>query len=47
MRVMWKLHRFWYRVSGGRIGSQMAGLPVLRLTTTGRSSGRARSVMLT
>ncbi len=47
MGVMWKLHRFWYRLSGGRIGTRVAGLPVLQLTTTGRSSGKARSVMLT
>lgn len=47
MGVMWKLHRMWYRASGGRVGSRVAGLAVLRLTTTGRSSGRARSVMLT
>ena len=44
---MWKLHRFWYRVSGGRIGAKVAGLPVLRLTTMGRTSGKARDVMLT
>jgi deazaflavin-dependent oxidoreductase (nitroreductase family) len=47
MRVMWKLHRFWYRVSGGRIGTKVSGLPVLALTTTGRTTGQARSVMLT
>ena len=47
MRVMWTLHRFWYRASGGRVGTRVAGLPVLRLTTTGRTSGKARSVMLT
>lgn len=45
-RIMWKLHRFWYRVSGGRVGTKVAGLPVLQLTTTGRSSGEARSVLL-
>jgi F420H(2)-dependent quinone reductase len=44
---MWKLHRFWYRVSGGRIGAKVSGLPVLELTTIGRTSGRARSVLLT
>lgn len=44
---MWKIHRFWYRVSGGRIGGKTAGLPVLRLTTTGRTSGKSRDVMLT
>jgi deazaflavin-dependent oxidoreductase (nitroreductase family) len=47
MRVMWKIHRFWYRVSGGRIGGRVGGLPVLELTTKGRSSGQSRHVMLT
>lgn len=46
LRVMWKSHRFFYRVSGGRIGNKIAGLPILELTTTGRASGRPRSVML-
>lgn len=44
---MWKLHRFWYRASGGRVGRRVAGLPVLQLTTTGRTSGKRRAVMLT
>ena len=47
MRIMWKLHRFGYRVSGGRIGAKVSGLPVLELTTVGRTSGQARSVLLT
>ena len=47
MRVMWKLHRFWYRVSEGRIGAKVSGLPVLQLTTTGRKTGQARIVLLT
>jgi deazaflavin-dependent oxidoreductase (nitroreductase family) len=47
MRVIWKLHRFWYRVSGGRIGARVSGLPVLELATTGRKTGQARSVLLT
>lgn len=47
MGLMWRLHRLWYGVSGGRVGRKVAGLPVLRLTTTGRSSGKARRVMLT
>jgi F420H(2)-dependent quinone reductase len=46
-RIMWKLHRIWYRVSGGRMGAKVAGLPVLELTTTGSMTGRARSVLLT
>lgn len=44
---MWDLHRFGYRVSGGRIGAKVSGLPVLQLTTTGRKSGQARTVLLT
>ena len=47
LRVMWKKHRFWYRVSGGRIGTRISGLSVMELTTTGRTSGRPRRVMLT
>ena len=47
LRIMWKKHRFWYRVSGGRIGARIAGLPVLELTTTGRKTGQERSVLLT
>jgi deazaflavin-dependent oxidoreductase (nitroreductase family) len=46
MRWMWKAHRFWWRVSGGRIGGRICGLPVLELTTTGHRSGAPRSVLL-
>ena len=35
LRVMWKLHRFILRVSGGRIGSRMGSMEVLLLETTG------------
>ena len=34
-------------MSGGRLGWTAADMPVLELTTTGRRSGRSRSVMLT
>ena len=44
---MWTLHRALYRVSGGRIGAKVSGLPVLELTTTGRTTGQARTVLLT
>jgi deazaflavin-dependent oxidoreductase (nitroreductase family) len=47
MRVLWRLHRFWYRASDGRVGSRVAGLPVLQLTTIGRTSGKTRRVLLT
>lgn len=47
MELFWKAHRFLYRVSGGRIGGRVIGMPVLMLTTTGRKSGRPRTNVLT
>lgn len=44
--VMKTLHGGLYRLTGGRIGGKMAGLPVLLLTTTGRKSGAQRTVPL-
>lgn len=41
------LHRVLLKLSGGKIGWTAGKMPVLRLTTTGRKSGEARSVMLT
>lgn len=40
------LHGALYRLSGGRIGAHVAGLPVLLLTTTGRRTGKRRTVPL-
>ncbi len=40
------LHRVLYRASGGRIGARVWGLPIVLLTTTGRRSGRLRTVPL-
>jgi deazaflavin-dependent oxidoreductase (nitroreductase family) len=45
--LMWRLHRFVYRASGGRVGNAIGGAPVLLLTTTGRRSGQPRPVTLT
>jgi deazaflavin-dependent oxidoreductase (nitroreductase family) len=41
------LHGVAYRLTGGRVGGKLVGLPMLLLTTTGRRSGRARTVPLT
>ncbi len=41
------MHRGLYSASGGRVGSRIAGMPVLLLTTVGRKTGRRRTVPLT
>jgi F420H(2)-dependent quinone reductase len=46
LRLMWKLHRFVLRVSGGRVGSRMGAMKVLLLQTTGHKSGQPRTVGL-
>jgi deazaflavin-dependent oxidoreductase (nitroreductase family) len=40
-------HRLLIKASFGRLGYDAANMPVLELTTIGRKSGTARSVMLT
>ena len=41
------LHHAMLKVTGGHFGWDLANMPVLELTTTGRKSGQPRSVMLT
>jgi F420H(2)-dependent quinone reductase len=45
-RYLGALHRVLYSASGGRIGSRIWGLEIVLLTTTGRRSGRSRTVPL-
>lgn len=47
LKAMNAAHRLLLRVSGGRIGHDAMGMPVLELTTVGRRSGESRSVLLT
>lgn len=49
IRLAWSVHRGVYRVTGGRVGlwrPPANGWGTLRLTTTGRRSGRQRSVII-
>jgi deazaflavin-dependent oxidoreductase (nitroreductase family) len=41
------VHRAVLKVTGGRFGWDVANMPVVELTTTGRKSGRPHTVLLT
>ena len=47
IKVMNFVHRSLLTISRGRIGSTLGNMPVVKVTTTGRSSGAPRTVMLT
>lgn len=47
LKAMNGAHRFLLRLTGGRVGWQAMGMPVIELTTTGRKSGEKRIAMLT
>lgn len=47
MKAMNAVHRAVLTVTGGKVGWRVSDMPVLTLVTTGRKSGRPRSVMLT
>jgi deazaflavin-dependent oxidoreductase (nitroreductase family) len=46
-RVVTSLHEAVFDLSSGRLANRGFGMPVLRLTTTGRKSGKRRTTMLT
>ncbi len=46
IKVMSATHSCWYRLTGGLVGGNVLGTPVLLLTTTGRKSGRQRTTPL-
>jgi F420H(2)-dependent quinone reductase len=41
-----RIHSAVYRWSGGRLGARLAGIPMLLLTTVGRTSGLPRTLPL-
>ncbi|WP_300009017.1 nitroreductase/quinone reductase family protein [Pseudonocardia sp.] len=47
LKAMNTAHRALLKITGGRVGYDAMGMPVLELTTIGRRSGEPRSVMLT
>lgn len=47
IRALCRLHVMILRVGRGRVLGRIAGMPVLLLTTTGRRSGKRRTVPLT
>jgi deazaflavin-dependent oxidoreductase (nitroreductase family) len=47
MKAMNGVHRVALKLTGGRVGWKLLGMPVVELTTTGRKSGEPRTVMLT
>jgi deazaflavin-dependent oxidoreductase (nitroreductase family) len=46
-KAMNSVHRVMLKLTGNRVGANLAGMPSLELTTIGRKSGKPRSVMLT
>jgi deazaflavin-dependent oxidoreductase (nitroreductase family) len=47
IRALGRAHVLLYRLSRGRLLGRIAGMPVVLLTTTGRRTGRERTVALT
>ena len=47
MRLQWRLHKFVWNVSGGRLGRRVIGMPVVELVTIGRRSGDERQILIT
>lgn len=46
-KVVTRFHRTLFDLTKGRIGGRGFGMPVVKLTTTGRKSGKRRTTMLT
>lgn len=46
VKAFWRLHKWIYERTDGRIGSTFMGQKVLKLTTTGHKSGKPRSILI-
>ena len=47
LKAVTQLHKAVYTLSNGKLLARGSGMPVLKLTTTGRKSGQPRETMLT
>jgi deazaflavin-dependent oxidoreductase (nitroreductase family) len=47
LKTLNAVHRILLKLSGGKAGWSVSNMPVLQLTTIGRKSGQARTVLLT
>jgi deazaflavin-dependent oxidoreductase (nitroreductase family) len=47
LKTMNSVHRLLVKLTGGRVGHEFGGMPVVELTTIGRRSGEPRTVLLT
>jgi deazaflavin-dependent oxidoreductase (nitroreductase family) len=43
IRLMGRIHRWLWKLAGGKLGNSMRGAPFMMLTTRGRKTGRART----
>ena len=47
IRLQWRIHKLIWRLSGGRLGRTVIGMPVLELVTIGHKSGQERQILIT
>lgn len=46
MRRQWKMHKFLWKLSGGRLGRKVMGMPIQELVTTSHKSGQERRILI-
>jgi hypothetical protein len=47
IRLQWKVHKLIWKLSGGRLGRNVIGMPVLELVTIGHKSRQQRQILIT
>lgn len=46
MRLQWRLHRWVWNATGGRLGRMISGMPVMEVVTIGHRSGQERQILI-